>query len=293
MTSGTAESNLAVARAATKAARRSATSALLLWLPVAWLILVALGSVLAAVLPLADPVAQDLSDILAPPSLDHLFGADSLGRDIFSRTIYGLRISLLAGLASVGLGLMIGGALGTLAGYHRGRLESLLMAAMNVVLAFPPLVLAIAITSSAGPALLKVIFAIGILFVPAFARIARANTLACAGKEFVLAARAIGMSDGRILIGEILPNLVAPLLVYSLLMVAVAIVAEASLSFLGLSVPPPMPSLGGMIAAEQANVLDAPFTVFFPAGVLFATVFALNLVGEQAQRRLDVREQAL
>jgi peptide/nickel transport system permease protein len=293
MTAAAAEAGGAVARAAQRAGRRRLISTLLIWLPLVWLALVLCAGMLAEELPLADPAAQDLAEILAPPGAEHLFGADSLGRDLLARSLFGLRISIVVGISSVAIGLLFGGTLGLLAGYYRGRLETTIMALTNVVLAFPPLVLAIAITSSAGPPLLKVILAIGVLFVPAFTRIARANTLIFADKEFVLAARAVGMRDRHVLIGEILPNLVTPLLVYSLLMVAVAIVGEASLSFLGLSVPPPAPSLGGMIAAEQSNVLDAPFAVFFPAGMLFLTVFALNLVGDQVQRRLDVREQML
>lgn len=283
----------AIGRADARARRRRLAAFLLLWLPVAWLAMTVAAAVTADWLPLPPPDDQDLADILAPPEEAHLFGADSLGRDILSRSIHALRISLVAGLGSVAIGLLVGGTIGMLAGYFRGRFESFAMAAMNIVLAFPPLVLAIAITSGAGPALLKVIVAIGVLFVPAFARIARANTLVFSGKEFVLAAHAMGMRHGRIVLGEILPNLIPPLLAYSLLMVAIAIVAEASLSFLGLSVPPPAPSLGSMIAAEQRNVLDAPFAVFFPAAILFLTVLALNMAGEQASRRLHVQEQLL
>lgn len=287
------EAARAIARAEARARRRSIVAALLLWVPIAWLAAAVAAAVFADWLPLPAPDDQDLVDILAPPGAHHLLGADSLGRDILSRTIFALRVSLMAGIGSVAIGLVVGGFIGMVAGYFRGRIEAVTMAAMNIVLAFPPLVLAIAITSAAGPALLKVILAIGLLFVPAFARLARANTLVFGNKEFVLAAHAMGMRDSRIVISEILPNLVPPLLAYSLLMVAVAIVAEASLSFLGLSVPPPAPSLGSMIAAEQRNVLDAPFAVFFPAAFLFLTVLALNMAGEQVSRRLHVQEQLL
>ena len=164
---------------------------------------------------------------------------------------------------------------------------------MHVVLSFPTLVLAIAIMSYAQPSLVLVIVVLGILFVPAFARIARANTLSLVEREFVLAAQAIGMRDGFILLREILPNLVAPMAAYSMLMVAVAIIGEAALSFLGLSVPPPQPTLGGMIAAERANLLDAPWSVFGPAGILFLTILSLNIVGDQVQCRLDGREAAI
>ena len=288
-----AEGVRAIARADARARRRSIVAAVLLWVPIVWLTAAVAAAVFADWLPLPAPDDQDLVDILAPPGAHHLFGADSLGRDVLSRTIFALRISLMAGIGSVAIGLVVGGFAGMVAGYFRGRTEAVTMAAMNIVLAFPPLVLAIAITSAAGPALLKVILAIGLLFVPAFARLARANTLVFGNKEFVLAAHAMGMRDSRIVVSEILPNLVPPLLAYSLLMVAVAIVAEASLSFLGLSVPPPAPSLGSMIAAEQRNVLDAPFAVFFPAAFLFLTVLALNMAGEQVSRRLHVQEQLL
>ncbi|MBS0524343.1 MAG: ABC transporter permease [Proteobacteria bacterium] len=283
----------AIARTEARRRRRSIVDFMLLWAPIAWLVLVVGAAALADWLPLPSPNDQDLADILATPGSVHLFGGDSLGRDVLARTIFALRISLVAGVGAVAIGLVVGGLVGTLAGYFGGRVESVAMGAMDIVLAFPPLVLAIAITSGAGPALLKVILAIGVLFVPAFARIARANTLVFGNKEFVLAAHAMGMRHSRIILSEILPNLVPPLLVYSLLMVAVAIVAEASLSFLGLSVPPPAPSLGSMIAAEQRNVLDAPFVVFFPAAVLFLTVLTLNMAGEQVSRRLQVREQLL
>jgi peptide/nickel transport system permease protein len=266
-------------------------NALQLWFPVTWLTMVVLAALLAPHLPLIDPYEQDLGNMLATPGSNHIFGADSLGRDIFSRSVYAMRISLVAGLGSVAVGLLLGGLVGLIAGYYGGRLESVAMSVMNVVLAFPPLVLAIAITSAAGPPLAKVIIAIGVLFVPAFARIARANTLVFRNREFVVAAQASGMSDARVLSTEILPNLVSALLAYSLLMVAVAIVAEASLSFLGLSVAPPIPSLGSMVASEQRNVLDAPHAVFCPAAMLFLTVLALNLIGEHASRRLHVQEQ--
>lgn len=289
----TIDSTLAGASAEARSRRHRILGRVGLWLPLLWLVFVVAAAVFADWLPLPAPNDQDLASILSPPGSDHVFGADSLGRDILSRTIYALRISLVAGVGSVAIGFFFGGGAGMLAGYFGGSFESVTMAIMNIVLAFPPLVLAIAITSGAGPALLKVVIAIGVLFIPAFARLARANTLVFNKKEFVLAANAMGMRHRRIILSEILPNLLPALLAYSLLMVAVAVVAEASLSFLGLSVPPPAPSLGSMIAAEQRNLLDAPFTVFFPALVLFLTVLALNLAGEQVSRRLNVQEQVL
>ena len=265
----------------------------LVYIPAAWLVVAIAATAFAGLLPLPNPFKQALLSTLQPPSVAHWLGTDSLGRDVFSRSIVGLRVSLIVGIGSVAFGLALGGALGLVSGYFRGLIDLWISAVMTVVLSFPPLVLAIAIMSYAQPSLVLVIVVLGILFVPAFARIARANTLSLVEREFVLAARAIGMRDGFILLREILPNLVAPLAAYSMLMVAVAIIGEAALSFLGLSVPPPQPTLGGMIAAERANLLDAPWSVFGPAGFLFLTILSLNIVGDQVQRRLDGREAAI
>lgn len=258
-----------------------------------WLTLVAAAAAAAGVLPIADPYRQDLLATLAPPSAQHWLGADSLGRDVFARTVHGLRVSLVVGAGTVAFGLAVGGPLGLLAGYYRGRLDAWVSAAMAVILAFPPMVLALAIIAATGPSQGKVVLALGILFVPACARLVRANALRLADREFVLAARAAGMPDWRVLAQEIVPNLLAPLLAYAPLMVAIAIIGEASLSFLGLSVPAPRPSLGGMISAERSAMATAPWTVFGPAAVLFATVLCLNLLGDRWQRRLDRRGAAL
>ncbi len=261
-------------------------------LPLAWLVLTFGAAVLAPWLPLEDPTRQSLLRILAEPSATQWFGADSLGRDVFSRTIYGLRVTFVVSLGSVAVGLWFGTVLGVVAGYFQGRWDKSITALVNIILAFPPLVLTIAIMSYPGFPMLKLIAALGLVFIPAFARMARANTMLYARQDFVTAAHAIGMGDLRIILREIAPNLVVPMLVYSLLMVAVAAVAEASLSFLGLSVPPPEPSLGGMISAERSNILQAPYAVFYPAQALFLTIFALNLLGEHVQRRMNVREGA-
>jgi peptide/nickel transport system permease protein len=261
-------------------------------LSLTWLALVALAALAAGWLPIEDPTKQSLLRMLAPPAVDRWFGADSLGRDVFSRTIYGFRITFAVSFGSVALGLVVGGALGIAAGYFRGPVERAILMGANVLLAFPPLVLVIAMVAYPGQPLLKVIVALGIVFMPAVTRIARANTLVFSEREFVTAARAAGMSDFRLIVRELLPNLVPALLAYCLLLVAVAALAEAGLSYLGLSVPPPTPTLGQMMASEQANVLDAPHAVFFPAGMLFLTIFALNLVGEEVQRRIDGRARA-
>ncbi|MEC3764531.1 MULTISPECIES: ABC transporter permease [Cupriavidus] len=259
---------------------------------VAWLVLVAGATLLADWLPLRDPMRLHLADMLAPPDATRWFGADSLGRDVLARTLYGFRITAVVSLGSVTLALLVGGTLGVCAGYFRGWVERAILMLSNVMLAFPPLVLVIAMVAYPGPPLVKVVVALGIVFVPAVIRIARANTLRLGEQQFVTAARAAGMGHARLIVRELLPNLVPALLAYSLLLVAIGALAEAALSFLGLGVPPPAPSLGSMMASEQSRVVEGPHAVFFPAGMLFLTIFALNQVGEELQRRLDGRARA-
>ncbi len=264
-----------------------------LGLAILWLTGEVLAALSASLLPLASPIEGDLTAVLTPPGPEYWLGADSLGRDILARCIFGARVSLTVALGAVAIGLLLGGALGLLAGYFRGTLDRVITGVMTVLLCFPALMLAIAIVASLGPNLLTVTIAIGVLFVPAFARIARANTLVFREREFVLAAEALGARAGRILLREVVPNVMPSLLSYALVMLGVAILAEASLGFLGLSVRPPLPSWGGMIAAERGNLADAPHAVFAPALVLFATVLATNVLGERVRRLSDVKAQAL
>lgn len=262
-------------------------------LPLLWLALVAGAAVFADLLPLAGAYQQQLLHTLQAPSSTHLLGTDSLGRDVLARAILGLRVSLLVGIGAVAFGLAIGGVLGLIGGYYRGRLDAWISAAMAVILSFPPLILALAIIAYAGPSLPRIILAMGILFVPACARLVRASALRFADREFVLAAKASGMRDWRVIGQEILPNLIPPMLVYALLMIAIAIIGEAALSFLGLSVPAPRPSLGGMISAERGALAEQPWAVFGPAALLFLTILSLNVLGDQWQRRADRRGAAL
>ncbi|GAB1269635.1 ABC transporter permease [Aurantivibrio infirmus] len=258
-----------------------------------WLVGIVTLSVFAPLLPINDPEELDLFSMLATPNGDHFMGTDSLGRDIFSRVIYGGQISLFVGLGSVMIGLLFGSTLGVIAAFYQGRIDTMIMGVMNVMLSFPALILAVAIIGFLGASIIVVISAIGVVFIPAFARIARANTLVYRSKEFVLVARTLGATDLRILSREILPNLIGPLFSYSLVMFAVAILAESSLGFLGLSVPPPAPSWGGMISAERTNLETAVHTILMPGLVMFITVVALNILGEKAQRHFDVRKTVL
>jgi peptide/nickel transport system permease protein len=223
----------------------------------------------------------------------HIFGTDTMGRDILARLIYGARISLGVGLAAPFIGILIGGVLGMLAGFYRGRSETVITSVMDAILAFPGLVLLLAITFYLGPEIQNIVMALGFLSIPYFCRIARANTLACAKQEFVQAARMLGQSDVSILCREIFPNVAPPVFVYGLLVVSYVIVAEGALSFLGLSVPPQIPSWGAMIS-EGREVLDkAPHVSLIPVLILFLTVLSFNLIGDRLGKWVDSRENKL
>lgn len=262
-------------------------------LALGWMLIVIVLALVAPYIGIQSPDEGDLLEVLALPSPEHWLGTDSLGRDVFARAIYGAQVSLTVALGSVGIGLAFGGTMGLIAGYFGRWPDRLLMGAMTVLLCFPGIILAIALVSSLGPSVGNVTFAIGVIFIPAFARIARANTLSLRSREFVLAARALGARLPRILIREILPNLMPALLSYAVVMLGVAILAEAALGFLGLSVRPPQPSWGGMIAAERGNLADAPHAVFIPAAVMFLTVLAINWLGEATRRLFDIKAQSL
>lgn len=259
----------------------------------AWMALVIVLALLAPYIGIQSPDEGDLLEVLALPSPEHWLGTDSLGRDVFARAIYGAQVSLTVALGSVGIGLMFGGSMGLIAGYFGRWPDRLLMGAMTVLLCFPGIILAIALVSSLGPSVGNVTFAIGVIFIPAFARIARANTLSLRSREFVLASQALGARLPRILVREILPNLMPALLSYAVVMLGVAILAEAALGFLGLSVRPPQPSWGGMIAAERGNLADAPHAVFIPAAIMFLTVLSINWLGEATRRLFDIKAQSL
>ena len=280
------------------------------WLPVAWLAFVAAAAVSADWLPLPDHEHMDFDNQGAEPGAQgevplvdtggrevdtpwtyHL-GADTLGRDIVTRLIHGARVSLTIGLGAPIIGLLLGGFLGVLAGYYRGRLESAVVGVMDTILAFPALVLLLAIVFYVGGTLGNLTLTLGFLTIPAFARVARANTLTFAKREFVLAARAMGERDGAIIVREILPNVMLPLLVYALLVVAILIVVEGALAFLGLSVPN-APSWGGMIAEGKEVLDEAPHVSFIPAFVMFLTVLSFNLIGETLRGLADPRESRL
>lgn len=271
------------------------------WLAIGWLAMVTLGAVLAPFLPLDDPnVSGDFAR--QGPSAEHLFGTDGIARDVLSRTVHGGRSSLLIGVTSVAIGLAVGGALGLVAGYCRGKVEHLLVALFDAMLAVPALVLALALVAvlasgdnvTSGRRALVVVGALAIVAVPILGRITRANTLVWAQREFVLAARAAGAGNARIMVREVLPNVAPAMLSIALLGVAVAIVAEGGLSLLGVGVALPTPSWGNIIAEGRGMLnVGAPHIVIAPAAFTFLTVLALNYLGDVVRARFDVRDAKL
>jgi peptide/nickel transport system permease protein len=284
---------IGVDTAAVSPVRRGRKPGALLVVAVGWIALVVLAAALADFLPIPSPTDMDMLARRALPSSEHWLGTDQLGRDELARLIYGARISLTVGLLAPVIGVTVGGCLGMLAGYFRGRLETLTVAGVDVLLAFPPLVFALAVTAYLGQSILNLTLVIGVLGIPAFTRVARAVTLSLSEREFVTAARALGATDTRILLRELLPNVALPLLAFFLLGVAVTIVVEGALSFLGLGVPPPAPSWGSMIGEGRESLDLAPWLAFLPAAFMFLTVLSFNIVGDTLRALTDPRPGTL
>jgi len=248
-----------------------------------------LGAALAPILATQSPQQTNFNALQKPPSAEYLLGTDELGRDIFSRILYGARISLSAGVFSVALALLIGGAIGLIAGYFSGQIENLLMRLVDAMLAFPFLVLAIALAAVLGPSLPNTMLAIAVVTLPVFARLVRGQVLAERPKEYVQSALALGASDVRVLLFHLLPNILGPLIVQVSLSTANAILAEATLSFLGLGIQPPTPSWGSMLNAARGYLAYAPWLAIFPGLAIFLAVLAFNLIGDGLRDALDPR----
>ncbi|GAA1267598.1 ABC transporter permease [Pseudonocardia aurantiaca] len=253
-----------------------------------------LGAITAPLLPIADPAAQNYQAIAVPPgSPGHPLGTDRLGRDLLARAIFGARISLIVTTSAVTIGLVVGGLLGMLAGYYRGITERLVVAATDAMMAFPALVLLLALMATLGASVQNLIIGLGVLGIPAFVRLTRANTLVYAQREFIVAARSLGALNRRILAREIVPNILPAVGAYAFLVVALLIVAEGSLSFLGVGVPPPASSWGLMIAEGRDSLKQTPWVAFIPSAFMFLTVLSFNLIGDRLREESDVRETTL
>src|SRR3954447_5479216 len=274
-------------------AKKGRRLGVLFWAATVWIVLVFALALFATVLPIPDPTTMDMLARRAAFSAAHWLGTDGLGRDEVSRLIHGARISLVVGLCAPVIGLVIGGALGMLAGYFGGRFETLVVGSMDVLLAFPPLILVLAVIAFVGQSIFNLTLILGALSIPASMRVARAATLTLSRREFVIAAQALGASHARILLRELLPNVILPLFAFFLLGVAVIIVVEGALSFLGLGVPPPISSWGSMIGEGRESLDVAPRLAFLPAAAMFLTVLSFNLVGDTLRALADPRQGAL
>jgi len=266
----------------------------LFWVCVGWVALNVLGAVFANVLPLQNPLYENFSVVNAAPSLHHIFGTDDLGRDIFTRIVYGSRVSITVGVGAMIIGFGIGAPLGMLAAYRRGRFDGILTTVMYVLLAFPAIIATIAVLSFWTPrSLFKIIVVIGIASIPIVYRVIRTATMAVATKDYVTAAKVQGATDRRILLKELLPN-IAPIGVSFLLIgIATVIILEGALAFLGLSVNPPTPSWGNMINESRTVLAQNPWLALFPSLAICMFLLVLNFMGDRLRSHFDVTEVKL
>jgi peptide/nickel transport system permease protein len=253
------------------------------------LLVVVLSAALANIVAPSNPERQDYAHVLEPPNTAHLLGTDDLGRDVLSRIMYGSRTSVSVGLVAVSISILMGVPLGLTAAYRRGWLDDVIMRVMDAVSAFPALVLAMGITAALHPGLANVMVAIGVIYIPQFARLARGQALSVREQEFVSAARLLGAGPVRLITRHIWPNVTAPIIVQASLLMAAAIVTEASLSFLGAGVPPPTPTWGGMLQASYQYTESAPWLAIVPGAAIFLTVLATNIFGDALRSTLDPR----
>ena len=248
-----------------------------------------LTALFAPLLTPYDPIAQNLIERRQTPSWQHPLGLDDLGRDILSRIIYGTRKSLQVGVVSVSLAIVVGAFIGAISGYIGGWADILVMRLMDIMLAFPSLLLAIAIVTILGPGLLNMLYAIAIVSIPAYARIVRASVLGVKAQDYILAARSLGANHRRILFHHVLPNCLTPLIVQGTLGIGTAILDAAGLSFLGLGAQPPTPEWGAMLGQGRFAVFSAPHIVVSPGIAIMLTVLSFNLLGDGLRDALDPR----
>ncbi len=253
------------------------------------LLAIVLAALLAPLISPYDPIKTSQRTSLEAPSLAHLMGTDRFGRDVLTRVLWGGRLSLPVGFVSVVIAAVVGVALGLIAGYYGGRLDAVIMRFVDLLLAFPGILLALAIVAVLGASLLNLMIAVGIASIPDYVRITRGTVLSVKEREFVLAARTVGIRDSAIILRHILPNVLAPLIVLATLGMAAAIITASALSFLGLGIKPPTPEWGNMLAEGREFLQHAWWVAFFPGLAIMLTVFAINLLGDGLRDALDPR----
>ena len=253
----------------------------------AGIVLVVFVGIFAPMLAPYTPEQMFTEERMKGPSGTFWFGTDEFGRDIFSRILYGTQVSIKVGLISVGIGATLGLLFGLISGYFQGKTDSVIMRVMDVLFAFPDILLALAIVAVLGPSLTNTMIAIGIVFTPVFTRTVRAAVISVKEQEYITSAVAIGVSPLKIIMKHITPNILAPFIVQITLALSGAILTEAALSFLGLGIQPPDPSWGGMLDASRTYMEFAPWTILFPAAAIVFTIFCFNLFGDSLRDILD------
>ena len=251
-----------------------------------FVVLLIIVAVFAPYFSLYDPVIQDYQRFM-PPNINHWLGTDSLGRDIYSRIIHGTRVSMFVGLLAVSIALLFGTFIGITSGYYGGRIDTILMRFVDVLLAFPGLVLAMLISGLLGPSLVNAIIAVGIMLTPSFARVSRGSVLSVKNEPYIASAKIIGCSDIYIIFHYILPNILVPLSVLFSISLSIAILAESALSFLGLGIQPPSPSWGGMLHQGRPFMEIAPWGAVFPGLAIMIAVLGFNFLGDGLRDALD------
>lgn len=253
------------------------------------LLIISLAAIFAPFISQYSPSEQNMRNRLQPPSWEHLLGTDNFGRDTFTRIIYGGRLSLRIGFTSVGIALVFGCFLGLVSGYYGGVLDNVIMRFIDIMLALPGFLLALAIVSALGPGMDNLMIAVGISYIPVFARLMRGSVLSIRELDYITSANAAGGSDKRIILRHILPNAINPIIVQSTLALAGSILSAAGLSFLGLGAQPPTPEWGSMIASARPFIRMSHYTVTFPGLAIVFTVLSLNMVGDGLRDALDPR----
>lgn len=264
----------------------------LTWVGAVIFVVIVLVALAAPLLSPYDPLEQHIFDRLEAPSADYWLGTDAYGRDILSRLLYGARVSLVIGVAAIGSAMLIGSVIGIVAGYYGGKIDLVIMQVMDVLLAFPALILGLIVVAMLGPSMENLIIAISLTAIPPFARIARAPTIVVKERDYIEACRALGYGDIRIMTQHVLPNVLSEILVMGSLWLATAIRVEASLSFIGLGVKPPTASWGGMIREGFENILDTFWLSLFPSLAILLVVFSLNLLGDGMRDAIDPKTRS-
>ncbi len=257
------------------------------WIGLAIFVVIVLLAIAAPLIAPYDPAEQDLANRLQPPSARFWFGTDSFGRDVLSRILWGARVSLTVGVGATCVGMLVGGALGIVAGYRGGALDMVVMRLVDVLLCVPVLILGLLVVAMLGPSLPNLTVGIALGLVPKFARIARAPVIAVKERDYIQACRALGYSGPRIVVMHVVPNVLGDILVMASLWTAHAILLEAALSFIGLGVKPPTPSWGGMLGKALETLYDAPWLTIYPGLAILLTVFSLNLLGDGLRDAID------